>query len=64
MSSRSPLADRRGLRLVGGGDGFSVFLQPDRSLIWSGPVDLDAFAQHLTATSPITPPALDRITVG
>ncbi|WP_425953631.1 bifunctional metallophosphatase/5'-nucleotidase [Xylanimonas sp. McL0601] len=50
--------------LVGGGDGFSVFLQPDRSLIWSGPIDLDAFAAYLTASSPVAPPALNRIALG
>ncbi len=50
--------------LVGGGDGFTVFTEPDRSLIWSGPIDLDAFTAYLTANSPIDPPVLDRITLG
>ncbi|WP_344839236.1 bifunctional UDP-sugar hydrolase/5'-nucleotidase [Actinocorallia longicatena] len=48
--------------LVGGGDGFSVFLQGTD--LWSGPIDLDAFNAYLGAHSPVSPPALDRITLG
>ncbi|TWG93460.1 5'-nucleotidase [Nocardioides sp. J9] len=48
--------------LVGGGDGFSEFL--NGTDLWSGPIDLDAFTAYLTAHSPISPPARDRITAG
>ncbi|MEO5878323.1 MAG: bifunctional metallophosphatase/5'-nucleotidase [Streptosporangiaceae bacterium] len=48
--------------LVGGGDEFPAFtLGTD---LWSGPIDLDAFAAYLTANSPVAPPATDRIKVG
>lgn len=48
--------------LVGGGDGFSVF--KEGTDLWSGPIDLDAFTAYLTAHSPVSPPALNRITQG
>ncbi|WP_460369609.1 bifunctional metallophosphatase/5'-nucleotidase [Actinocorallia lasiicapitis] len=48
--------------LVGGGDGFSVFTQGTN--LWSGPIDLDAFTAYLGANSPVSPPALNRITLG
>lgn len=48
--------------LVGGGDGFSVF--KSGTGLWSGPIDLDAFTAYLTAHSPVSPPALNRITAG
>jgi 5'-nucleotidase len=46
--------------LMGGGDGFTVFTQSTDT--WSGPIDLDAFTAYLTAHSPISPSAADRIT--
>jgi 5'-nucleotidase len=48
--------------LVGGGDGFSVFTQGTD--LWSGPIDLDAFTAYLAAHSPVSPPALNRISAG
>jgi 5'-nucleotidase len=46
--------------LVGGGDAFLAFR--DGTDVWNGPLDIDAFAAHLGATSPVSPPATDRIT--
>jgi 5'-nucleotidase len=45
--------------LAGGGDGFSV-LTGGKNVV-TGMIDLDAFAAYLTAKSPVSPPALDRI---
>ncbi len=46
--------------LAGGGDGFTTFLAGTDLL--TGMIDLDAFVNYLQAASPISPPALDRIT--
>ncbi|WP_283138805.1 bifunctional metallophosphatase/5'-nucleotidase [Rhizohabitans arisaemae] len=62
-----PVADTTSYRvaannfLLGGGDAFSVFTQGTD--LWNGPLDIDALAAYLTANSPISPPATDRITV-
>ncbi|MFE9201098.1 bifunctional metallophosphatase/5'-nucleotidase [Micromonospora sp. NPDC007230] len=45
--------------LSGGGDGFSVL--PGGKNQVTGMIDLDAFTAYLTAKSPVSPPALDRI---
>ncbi|GAA4565116.1 bifunctional metallophosphatase/5'-nucleotidase [Micromonospora coerulea] len=45
--------------LAGGGDGFSV-LTGGTNLV-TGMIDLDAFTAYLTAKSPVSAPALDRI---
>lgn len=45
--------------LAGGGDGFSV-LTGGTNLV-TGMIDLDAFVAYLTAESPVSAPALDRI---
>ncbi len=45
--------------LAGGGDGFSVLTGGTNSV--TGPIDLDAFTAYLTAKSPVSAPALDRI---
>ncbi|MBX6768137.1 MAG: bifunctional metallophosphatase/5'-nucleotidase [Actinomadura rubrobrunea] len=45
--------------LLGGGDGFTVFTEGKDQVL--GPIDLDAFQAYLEANSPISPPALDRI---
>ncbi|WP_342372655.1 5'-nucleotidase C-terminal domain-containing protein [Propioniciclava soli] len=48
--------------LADGGDGFPVFSSgTDR---YFGGVDIDAFAEHLATTSPVTPPASGRIVLG
>lgn len=47
--------------LVGGGDSFAAF--KDGTDIWSGPLDIDAFVEHLGRNNPIAPPATNRITV-
>lgn len=47
--------------LAGGGDGFSVLTGGTNAV--TGPIDLDAFTAYLTARSPVSPPATDRITV-
>ncbi|NUW38172.1 bifunctional metallophosphatase/5'-nucleotidase [Nonomuraea sp. SMC257] len=47
--------------LVGGGDAFLAF--KDGTDVWSGPLDIDAFVDHLGRNSPIAPPATNRITV-
>jgi 5'-nucleotidase len=46
--------------LVGGGDAFLAFR--DGTDLWSGPLDIDAFVDHLGKNSPIAPPATNRIT--
>ncbi|MER7460296.1 bifunctional metallophosphatase/5'-nucleotidase [Micromonospora sp. NPDC126480] len=45
--------------LAGGGDGFTV-LTGGTNLV-TGQIDLDAFVAYLTANSPVSGPALDRI---
>ncbi|ABS06000.1 bifunctional metallophosphatase/5'-nucleotidase [Kineococcus radiotolerans] len=45
--------------LAGGGDGFGVLTGATNAV--TGPIDLDAFTAYLTATSPVSAPALDRI---
>lgn len=45
--------------LADGGDGFAVFKSGTRRV--TGPIDLDAFEQHLRARKVIEPPALDRV---
>lgn len=47
--------------LVGGGDAFAGFKSGTN--IWSGPLDIDAFVDHLGKNNPISPPATGRITV-
>ncbi|NAZ87976.1 bifunctional metallophosphatase/5'-nucleotidase [Kineococcus sp. T90] len=47
--------------LAGGGDGFSALTAGTNQV--TGAIDLDAFTAHLAAVSPVTAPALDRITV-
>ncbi|MEU8150709.1 bifunctional metallophosphatase/5'-nucleotidase [Nonomuraea sp. NPDC048901] len=47
--------------LVGGGDAFLGF--KDGTDLWSGPLDIDAFVDHLGRDNPIAPPATTRITV-
>jgi 5'-nucleotidase len=46
--------------LVGGGDSFLAFR--DGTELWSGPLDIDAFVDHLGKNNPIAPPATNRIT--
>jgi 5'-nucleotidase len=48
--------------LSDGGDGFGAFATARSKLI--GGLDIDAFATYLTANSPYTPVATDRINVG
>nr|WP_218886582.1 bifunctional metallophosphatase/5'-nucleotidase [Kineococcus aurantiacus] len=45
--------------LAGGGDGFSVLTGATDAV--TGPIDLDAFTAYLGARSPLSAPALDRI---
>ena len=45
--------------LAGGGDGFSVLTGGKNAV--TGMIDLDAFVAYLTAKSPVSAPALDRI---
>jgi 5'-nucleotidase len=47
--------------LAGGGDNFAAFTQ-GTDLV-GGPIDLDAFTAYLQTNAPISPPALDRITL-
>jgi 5'-nucleotidase len=47
--------------LAGGGDGFGTFLGAQN--VYYGGLDIDAFAAYLTAHSPYTPGALQRITM-
>ena len=46
--------------LAGGGDGFPTFLQAGN--VYYGGLDIDAFAAYLSAHSPYSPVALNRIT--
>jgi 5'-nucleotidase len=48
--------------LADGGDGFSVLREGVDRVV--GQLDIDAFVAYLTANSPVSPPATDRITVG
>ncbi|GAA2308147.1 bifunctional metallophosphatase/5'-nucleotidase [Nonomuraea roseoviolacea subsp. roseoviolacea] len=63
----TPVTDTQQIRvaannfLVGGGDAFLAF--KDGTDLWSGPLDIDAFVDHLGKNGPIAPPATDRITV-
>ncbi|MEU4713116.1 bifunctional metallophosphatase/5'-nucleotidase [Micromonospora purpureochromogenes] len=45
--------------LAGGGDGFTVLKSGTNQV--TGMIDLDAFVAYLTASSPVSAPALDRI---
>ncbi|GAA3700303.1 bifunctional metallophosphatase/5'-nucleotidase [Nonomuraea antimicrobica] len=62
-----PVTDAQTIRvaannfLVGGGDAFLAF--KDGTDLWSGPLDIDAFVDHLGKNNPIAPPATNRITV-
>ncbi|WP_344976232.1 bifunctional metallophosphatase/5'-nucleotidase [Streptosporangium fragile] len=47
--------------LVGGGDAFLAFR--DGTDLWSGPLDIDAFAAYFAANPSITPPVPNHITV-
>ncbi|MGW4424522.1 bifunctional metallophosphatase/5'-nucleotidase [Streptosporangium sp. NPDC004631] len=47
--------------LVGGGDAFLEFR--NGTDLWSGPLDIDAFAAHFAANPLITPPVPNHITV-
>ncbi|MER7130806.1 bifunctional metallophosphatase/5'-nucleotidase [Streptosporangium saharense] len=47
--------------LVGGGDAFAEFTKGTD--VWSGPLDIDAFAAYFAANPTITPPAPTHITV-
>jgi 5'-nucleotidase len=47
--------------LAAGGDSFTALTQGTN--VTGGPIDLDAFTAYLTAHSPVSPPATDRITV-
>lgn len=47
--------------LVGGGDAFLAFTEGTD--VWSGPLDIDAFAAYFAANPSITPPAPTHITV-
>ncbi|MFI7641108.1 bifunctional metallophosphatase/5'-nucleotidase [Nonomuraea sp. NPDC049400] len=61
-----PVTDTQSIRvaannfLVGGGDAFLAF--KDGTDLWSGPLDVDAFVDHLGKNNPIAPPATNRIT--
>ncbi|MEO3796507.1 bifunctional metallophosphatase/5'-nucleotidase [Nonomuraea sp. B10E15] len=63
----TPVTDAQTIRvaannfLVGGGDAFLAFR--DGTDLWSGPLDIDAFVDHLGKDNPIAPPATGRITV-
>ncbi|GAA2214051.1 bifunctional metallophosphatase/5'-nucleotidase [Nonomuraea monospora] len=62
-----PVTDTQTIRvaannfLVGGGDAFLAFR--DGTDLWSGPLDIDAFVEHLGRNNPIAPPVTNRITV-
>ncbi|HEX4814063.1 MAG TPA: bifunctional metallophosphatase/5'-nucleotidase [Nonomuraea sp.] len=62
-----PVTDAQSVRvaannfLVGGGDAFAVLTEGTE--LWSGPLDIDAFVDHLAQNNPTAPPATDRITV-
>ncbi|MBG0820508.1 bifunctional metallophosphatase/5'-nucleotidase [Planomonospora sp. ID91781] len=47
--------------LVGGGDAFAAFTQGTD--VWSGPLDIDAFAAYFAANPVIAPPTPNHITV-
>ncbi|MFF5211684.1 bifunctional metallophosphatase/5'-nucleotidase [Streptosporangium sp. NPDC000396] len=47
--------------LVGGGDAFLGFR--DGTDVWSGPLDIDAFAAYFAANPSVTPPVPNHITV-
>ena len=47
--------------LAAGGDSFTALTGGTN--VTGGPIDLDAFTAYLTANSPVSPPATDRITV-
>ncbi|MEU3163764.1 bifunctional metallophosphatase/5'-nucleotidase [Streptosporangium sp. NPDC006930] len=47
--------------LVGGGDAFLAFR--DGTDLWSGPLDIDAFAAYFAANPSITPPVPNHITI-
>ncbi|MEV0228109.1 bifunctional metallophosphatase/5'-nucleotidase [Nonomuraea sp. NPDC050786] len=61
-----PVTDTQSIRvaannfLVGGGDAFLGFR--DGTDLWSGPLDIDAFVDHLGKNNPVAPPATNRIT--
>ncbi|GIH88589.1 bifunctional metallophosphatase/5'-nucleotidase [Planobispora rosea] len=62
-----PVTDTQTIRvaannfLVGGGDAFDTFeLGTD---VWSGPLDIDAFAAYFAANPVLSPPVPDHITV-
>ncbi|MEQ4714765.1 bifunctional metallophosphatase/5'-nucleotidase [Nonomuraea sp. B19D2] len=61
-----PVTDTQSIRvaannfLVGGGDAFLAF--KDGTDLWSGPLDIDVFVDHLGKNNPIAPPATNRIT--
>jgi 5'-nucleotidase len=63
----TPVTDTQSIRvaannfLVGGGDAFLGFTAGTD--LWSGPLDIDAFVDHLGRNNPIAPPATNRITV-
>ncbi|MEV0597038.1 bifunctional metallophosphatase/5'-nucleotidase [Nonomuraea cavernae] len=63
----TPVTDTQSIRvaannfLVGGGDAFLAFTEGTD--VWSGPLDIDAFVEHLARNNPIAPPATNRITV-
>ncbi|GGO68379.1 bifunctional metallophosphatase/5'-nucleotidase [Nonomuraea cavernae] len=63
----TPVTDTQSIRvavnnfLVGGGDAFLAFTEGTD--VWSGPLDIDAFVEHLGRNNPIAPPATNRITV-
>ncbi|MFC4012686.1 bifunctional metallophosphatase/5'-nucleotidase [Nonomuraea purpurea] len=63
----TPVTDTQSIRvaannfLVGGGDAFLGFR--DGTELWSGPLDIDAFVDHLGKNNPIAAPTTDRITV-
>ncbi|MCA2182850.1 bifunctional metallophosphatase/5'-nucleotidase [Nonomuraea glycinis] len=63
----APVTDTQTIRvaannfLVGGGDAFQAFTEGTE--LWSGPLDIDAFVEHLGRANPIAPPATGRITV-
>ncbi|MEW9554529.1 bifunctional UDP-sugar hydrolase/5'-nucleotidase [Nonomuraea sp. NPDC050783] len=62
-----PVTDTQTIRvaannfLVGGGDAFTAFT--GGTDLWSGPLDIDAFVDHLGRNNPVAPPATNRITV-
>ncbi|GLW96448.1 bifunctional metallophosphatase/5'-nucleotidase [Microtetraspora sp. NBRC 16547] len=63
-----PVTDGQSVRvaannfLVSGGDAFAEFTKGTDLWTWDGGFDVDAFTAYLTASSPLAPPALTRIT--